>query len=370
MFCSSYPARHFLGRTSTVSVQCIHGDCSRPRQVANSEVDLSFLTTFFTGCGKLDHVTLALCEGADGLIVPNPKLFEDTILRPYGDFTILDQGVDQFWVVAEALRQSGRAIKHFTATNVSHRILSPVWREAPTDSIIKHLMTELREFRIEFTCRDDDEDQDPKAEVDIQLHHGQGLLAHWLSSGQDLRVIKICTYAPKRHYPAPDLQNAFGTETWPKLRELGLSDFSTTEDDLVDLLLRHAKSLRRLSLSDIELLDGSWESTFRRVAGQLTKLKKVRLRGLLRDPEGDLVMNDLDFDGTRIDEWRDNIENCLLYGREMPDLTEEAKMNLNDPLVEDVPGYRKPGRLDDEDAGYTTDGSAISYGSDALDARI
>ncbi|PPJ52494.1 hypothetical protein CBER1_10711 [Cercospora berteroae] len=336
---------------------------------ANSEEDLSYLTTFFTGCDKLDNFTLALCEGVNGLIVPNPKAFQDTIVLPFGDFTVLDQEVDQFWTVAKALWKSGRAVKHFTAAHVSHRILSPAWRDEPTDNIIEHLMSGLREFRIELTCRGD-VDHHPEAEVDIQLHHGQGLLAQWLSSGQELRVIKIRKYAPKHQYPAPDLQNAFGIETWPKLRELGLSDFSATEDDLVDLLLRHAKYLRRLSLSDIELLEGSWESTFRRIAGQLTKLKKVRLRGLLRDPEDDLAMDDMDYDGTRIDEWRDDIEGYLLYGGEMPDLSETARMGLDDSLIEDAPDDKKPGRMDDEAAGHATDGSAISYGSDALDRKI
>ena len=178
---------------------------------------------------------------------------------------------------------SQRHIKHLTATEISHRVLQDSWRGNPVIPLMTHLMQGLTEFRLGFSCHEDEIDPaEIDVEADIEEHHEKGLLAQWLGLAHEIRVIKIMAYSVDLDRPNARLERSLGRTTWPKLRELGLSHFSTTENELVDLLLRHAKSLRRLSLSFIYLTEGSWESVLMRIGGKLPKLKKVKLRGFFR----------------------------------------------------------------------------------------
>lgn len=345
------------------------------RDLAQSKADLSCLVQFFTGCNKLDNVTLALSHGIKGNIDAVKIAFQDAMIQPFGDSSMINQGVHQFWLIAQALRDSGRHLRHFTAIDLSPRIFRSTWDGVPTDDLVSHLMTNLREFRIEFTCLDDRLDMgltSEEAAQDMEDYYNKGLLAQWLSAGKNLRVIKIKLHMSNPPFLYPALEHSIGTRTWHKLRELALQQLSTTEDYLVDILLRHKETLRRLALSEIEIIGGTWESTLSRIGGKLTKLKKMKLRGHIRDDQVEYFFGDHELDQDRVDAFRDSIESYILYGGQMPELLpDHTALGPDDGKpISEVPGYKQPGRMDDEDAGYTTDGSAISYGSDELDMRM
>ncbi|KAG9597774.1 hypothetical protein KCU77_g4158, partial [Aureobasidium melanogenum] len=60
------------------------------------------------------------------------------------------------------------------------------------------------------------------------------------------------------------------------LRDVLLDDIVVTEDALVSFLLRHSQSLQQLDIG-LALSSGNWSSTFRRISGQMTSLKRVQI---------------------------------------------------------------------------------------------
>lgn len=71
----------------------------------------------------------------------------------------------------------------------------------------------------------------------------------------------------------------------PLLRSLSVQCIDFTEDDLVDYFERHAKTLRVVTLSCIEMRDGSFSSLFHRMRNSLN-LDRLTLDGIFEDIEG------------------------------------------------------------------------------------
>jgi hypothetical protein len=77
--------------------------------------------------------------------------------------------------------------------------------------------------------------------------------------------------------PAIGLNLVIGSLCFPNLIELALSYFVTTEDGLVEFLLRHASTLRRITLIAFELERGIWRQAFTQVAGKMSRFYSVEL---------------------------------------------------------------------------------------------
>lgn len=77
------------------------------------------------------------------------------------------------------------------------------------------------------------------------------------------------------------LRNVLGEFTWPSLNRLRLDGMTLNEDDLTALLLRHASSLRHLTLSNVTLFQGTYHGLLRSVRKGL-KLESFRLDGRIR----------------------------------------------------------------------------------------
>lgn len=171
------------------------------------------------------------------------------------------------------------------------------------------------------------------------------------------------------------LDNVVGSLTWPKLRDFGLSTLVTTEDDLVDFLLRHQTKLRRLSLSDIVITDGEWTSLFTRIAGKFPRLQKVKLSGeFWQRVPGFRMWSDPGFTVKPKSLLRDAMQVYVRKGGIFPiddgtlgedeyeeENTESNRMNYE--RAEVVHG-------EEDDGGHDTDGSHIDYGSDEFDLRL
>lgn len=346
------------------------------KDITDNNFDLDSFTTFFKGCPKVDNVTVATAYGTGGFKDAARMAFKEAMISPYGDCNILDSGVHQFWTILRALHLAQRTPKCFTATDVSYRIFQESRAGYQTQPIITHLMGNLREFRLGLSIHEDELDPAREGEgidigSDCRRYYSPGLLAQWLSGAPQLRVLKLRMY--HNHFvdvmPEARLKEVVGSTKWPKLREIGLNDILTTEDELLDFLLRHKDSLRRLSLSYIYLQEGSWTSFLERIGGKLPKLKKIKLRGDLSDLEWGTYEFAVPGCGDDYDEpFQQAAEKFFMYGGDLEDfLSPEFEQQMIDS---DMPPDANSNRIDDEDAGYTTDGSAISYGSDGFDSTI
>lgn len=341
--------------------------------ITKERLDYECFKNIFSACANLQDVTVSISHGTSGYLDAGRKAFKEAMTHPYGDIYAKEQGVHQFWTVVEALHAAKRHPRRIFIGDVSYRILTPTWRESPVKPLVESLTTNLRELRIGFCLYDYDRmadepgSLDPTVREESAAYYKRGLLAKWLATATQLRMLKLRMWHKDFADPYAVMADVLGNTTWPKLRELGLSEFSTSENFLVDLLLRHKSSLRRLSLSDIYLSEGAWESVFERLGGKLQKLRKVKIRRNLGAPFGegfDFGDGDNGASDNPINGERDAFEHQLLHGGDILDRWLE-----NDGEIPDE-DYEPPTRIDEPDAGYTTDGSEVSYGSDDFDQTI
>ncbi|EME43929.1 hypothetical protein DOTSEDRAFT_34483 [Dothistroma septosporum NZE10] len=161
-------------------------------------------------------------------------------------------------------------------------------------------------------------------------------------------------------------------QTWPKLRELGLSGFETAEDELVELLSVtktpcegcHSR-IWTLQMVNVGL-------SFRRIGSKLPKVHKIKLSGSFLE----LGVSHLHFgvlgERSQHDPVCDTIEELIQYGGELPpfsDLLDEEK-EWYDSQDEGINDHESPSRIDEADAGYSSDGFVVSYCSDDVGRTI
>ncbi|KAK5138109.1 hypothetical protein LTR08_004804 [Meristemomyces frigidus] len=184
-----------------------------------------------------------------------------------------------------------------------------------------------------------------------------GHLHSILSSAVELRDLRLHFPFDQNIMTQTSLVSVFRDTTWKKLRKLQLSQVFANSANVVDFLLRHKATLRELSLYEMELLEGTWESTFMEIAGKLPRLRRIRLRGSFVDESAEWEFGSI----PRKFSARGNaIENYILRGGSWPDL--EAFPD-REQEKKDFPGYVEP-TLAHEDEDTWSDDSAESYDSD------
>lgn len=147
-----------------------------------------------------------------------------------------------------------------------------------------------------------------------------------LSTAKDLRVLK--SQLPSWHgFQAEepdysDLEDCLQDTTWSSLYELSLNGCVVQAQYLIDLCMRHKATLRRLSLSDIVLLDGDdvdWKDVLTSLSGQLPELRKIKLRGaFFLGDEVQLSFEGAGVESRRIAPYRDALENFVVKGGPWP----------------------------------------------------
>ena len=149
--------------------------------------------------------------------------------------------------------------------------------------------------------------------------------------------------------------------------ELGIANAWTSEDEFLDLRLRHKTTLCRISLSDNVLETGTWDSAFQRLSAKLLNLRRIRLRGhFASDTSGE----EFHFDtpggqSGKIAPLGDAVENHILGEGEWPDV-DTMPWQLGAYPWED-PEYVKPG-LSDDDPDPTD--PALRYECDDFDSHM
>ena len=97
------------------------------------------------------------------------------------------------------------------------------------------------------------------------------LSALWdlLNAADSLEDLRLCGHTDSANL---NLFEALGLKRWEKLRNLELRYIDATYDELVDVLLRHERSLRRVKLDFVNLLNGSWPQLDNHIASEMRDL--------------------------------------------------------------------------------------------------
>ena len=303
-------------------------------------------------------------------------------------------------VLAEALRQSRRSIDSLTLVNVDYSALYggdaieymyPVHgpnAQSPMSNFfeLKALVQPLRRLRlfIQMICKKyemHDHPTVPKRSV--------------FTEARELRVLKIRLHDRRPEHELPpekmnsdrdrvlevirmniDLDYVFREKHYPHLYELSLANCKVY-DSFTEFMLRHRQTLRRLSLNNMMLISWrlehwSWLDTFSDIAGRLTNLHSITIRGFFF--ERDELMTDWHVPptpeaiGTALScPARDAIEEFVLTGGRPPwHQTFASGHDLLKPRWEPKPdGYVAPGIPDNN---RPADDPAREYEEDEFDA--
>lgn len=105
-------------------------------------------------------------------------------------------------------------------------------------------------------CDDELPDQELEIIEEASAMIRNGVLCQWLAAATELHTLELTLTMLSGGPAVLRTRDVLAHRTWPRLRELGLSDLETIENHVVELLLRHKESLRKLALSNIDLATG------------------------------------------------------------------------------------------------------------------
>jgi hypothetical protein len=266
--------------------------------------DFQCLRVLFQGCSNIQEITIASEMDWMRGMNAGSTLYADAMTTPQGDRHWKDANVRQVLALAVAAQEADLRLDSLTISHVSpllfdrvHHIGEDGW------GAIRALVQPLRRLRLYLHVQNP-ERQDHEDEVDDRIARIQWLYkearelfaagpAHdILSSARELRVLSL--HLPKWHSGEISdaecpyylkLGHALRYTTYPHLYELSLGSCGVSADYLLDLLLRHRTTLRRLALSNIDLTDGrnipgnDWQHLLTRLSRKLLKLRELKLRG-------------------------------------------------------------------------------------------
>ncbi|KAL8850168.1 MAG: hypothetical protein Q9221_004854 [Calogaya cf. arnoldii] len=212
------------------------------------------IVTMISQMPQLKHITLANGYSLR-LRTLNFKAAYAKTLLPVGIYNVNQEtsGLPQLFPIVEALRYAGSSIESFRAGPIEFA----VFHDADTDT----------------------NDQDHGMEDDqCRLYLEEGDHLELLRSMIRLENLNL-SFAPSidAHW---DMKLVFKDLLWPCLRALTLHDYKGTDQDLLDLLGRHAATLKSLTLCNHKLTQGLWLYTFRAMQNTLN-LEVLRLKGIL-----------------------------------------------------------------------------------------
>lgn len=364
--------------------------CALCQDIINVEdegYDLNCLRVLFAKCPRIREVTIGSQMYIVRRLKANTTAFGDAMTRPLKDRHCWTSGVHQVLSVAKAAQNAGTRLDSLTLASVSPKLFDrhgdvgeEEWRA------LKRLVQPLRRLRM-FTqmttpnpTQDDEVDKlhlgITQMQFDCEQNFADGYLHEILSSATELRVLKLGMPQWRPMPPWNDgnddplysrLDWALGEIVYPHLYELSISDCEVDEEYLVDLILRHKATLRRLSLSNISLLDfgASWVEIFTRLSCQLPQLRCLKLRGAFYlNGDNEIELEEAGCESPRIAPYREALENFILKGGEYPTDDETILPDEGDYPDEN---YRRPGLRQDN---TEPDDPMLDHDSDEFDTRI
>lgn len=311
----------------------------------------------------------------------NTTAFGDAMTTPSKDRHWWTSGVHQALSVAKAAQHAGTRLDSLTLVHVSPTLFDRHGEVGEEEwHALKRLVQPLRRLRL-FTHmsppdKNDDEEVDKldpgirQMQYDCEENFADGYLHEILSSATELRVLKLGMpqWNEDNYDPVYSrLDWALGETVYPHLYELSISNCEVDEEYLVDLILRHKATLRRLYLANISLFDfeASWVEVFTRISCKLPQLRRLRLRGTFYlDGDSEIEFEHAGSESRRIAPYRDALENFILKGGEYPTDDEDVLPDQADYPDEN---YRRPGLRQDN---TEPDDPMIDYDLDEFDTRI
>jgi hypothetical protein len=311
--------------------------CRDTAEIYESGYDLACLRLLFEGCPKLREVTIASHVGreSDRRLNAEFTAFSDAMTVISEDWTRVYAGVHQVLTVAVAVQESGIVLDSLTLSYVSQELF------AIRTPALRALLRPLRRLRMVIHTLPLHEDQDGQDEItysrfirnynddsDERIRGSQYVarmihLRELLAEARDLRVLNLqlgLDDSTFRRFGGARLVNAIGDTVYPHLYELSISMCEITAGHLVDLILRHKATLRRLYLGHLHLTTAkdhiNWRTIFTMLSAQLPNLRVVRLiGGFLRNGCSDIVLYS---DPRTTHSYRDSLEDFVLHGGVWP----------------------------------------------------
>ena len=143
---------------------------------------------------------------------------------------------------------------------------------------------------------------DDGEDLDLKMRELSGLFESVFAAATEMKAVHV-GFPSHRPLSLP-LEDVFHHVTWNKLVAFGIQGWKLTEDEVINLALRHKERLKGLRLRDIVLREGSyWKNVLGELRDSMVKLNWVSLRriGYERDfddrlQEGAEVPDDHDSD--------------------------------------------------------------------------
>ncbi|KAL8665868.1 MAG: hypothetical protein Q9168_007618 [Polycauliona sp. 1 TL-2023] len=185
----------------------------------------------------------------------------------------IPEGIPQLFSVIEALQRPGPAVESLTVSSVSWRALDPPKQEM--FQMMKNILGTLKRFEMSFAMLQ--EYETPFENDDWNEAEDEEKCQTWLDEGNHLELLQTMgslehldlSFGPTSVAQWP-MQPVFRDLCWPRLRVLQLKRYKGTDQQLLNLLRRHAATLRSLSLWGHKLTKGFWLYTLREMRSILS----------------------------------------------------------------------------------------------------
>ncbi|KAL8774142.1 MAG: hypothetical protein Q9209_001250 [Squamulea sp. 1 TL-2023] len=153
---------------------------------------------------------------------------------------------------------------------------------------VMHSLQDFELFITTWSEMDDSEDIDEGEVEECTDFMKGGMLARMLSGAPDLHKLAISFDAYESGCPI-ELQDLVCDMYWPHLYIIRLDCIDTYEQDWLNFFKRHAKTIKRVALGTIRLMDGNWPDVLENMQNML-ELDEVQFRKELIGLEPHLQM--------------------------------------------------------------------------------
>lgn len=193
-------------------------------------------------------------------------------------------GAPQLTLLLSAAEKAGLQIKKLVCGSLGQNFFS---HSLEHRDAMKRSIQNLRRLHLFFSHIP--QELDPNAERNPHGSSGRHS-THFATSAPNLEILSI-SYNEDRTIDPPDLKHIVVQFHWPCLASAIFAKMSTDPDTLIGFCDRHASTLKDLSLTDIALHSGQWDSMFYQMRQRL-ELKKMSVAGIFQNVEG----NNWDFE--------------------------------------------------------------------------
>lgn len=236
---------------------------------------------------NLEEIILSLECWRNGRSRALENAHKDTYVVAYGDNSWTEPlGVPQMLSLLLGSAQKKLKLKSLYGGSVDWTFF---WQSEEVFDELKNAVRNLREMVLEFSTGYEESVEGVLTfGVDIQEcaeYLKNGRLQEFLDAAPNLRMLDLRFDCSNPNCPA-DLRYAVGTHKWEFLADATLGTFESRAEDLLGFCETHAKTLRRLVLNEIKLVEGSWSATFQKMR-RLLRLTRVGICGNFEAFESD-----------------------------------------------------------------------------------